>query len=73
MDVYGEYHHSIDAKKRLFIPAKFREDLGEEFYITRKFDAYLSVYTAEDWENYARQIIWYGRRNKKTIRKIEKI
>lgn len=27
----------------------------------------------EDWENYARQIIWYGRRNKKTIRKIEKI
>lgn len=27
----------------------------------------------DDWENYARQIIWYGRRNKKTIRKIEKI
>ena len=26
----------------------------------------------EDWEDYARQIIWYGRRNKKTIRKTEK-
>ena len=26
-----------------------------------------------DWENYAKKIIWYGRRNKKTIRKIEKI
>ena len=26
-----------------------------------------------DWENYAKKIIWYGRRNKKTIRLIEKI
>ena len=31
----GEYRHSLDAKKRLFIPAKFRELLGENFAISR--------------------------------------
>ncbi len=26
-----------------------------------------------DWESYAKKIIWYGRRNKKTIRAVEKV
>ena len=49
MSFVGSYTHSMDSKKRVFVPSKFREELGEEFYITRKFDTYLSVYTAEDW------------------------
>ena len=56
MSFVGSYTHSMDAKKRVFIPSKFRDDLGEEFYITRKFDAYLSIYTAEDWEAYVDKI-----------------
>lgn len=52
----GSYMHALDAKKRVFIPAKFREDLGSEFYITRKFNRYLSIYTAEDWEEYVTKI-----------------
>ena len=56
MSFVSNYTHSMDSKKRVFIPSKFREDLGEEFYITRKFDAYLSVYTAEDWEAYSDKI-----------------
>ena len=56
MSFVGNYSHSMDAKKRVFIPSKFRDDLGEEFYITRKFDAYLSIYTAEDWEAYVDKI-----------------
>lgn len=31
----GEYHHNIDDKGRLVIPTKLREDLGEEFILTR--------------------------------------
>ena len=31
----GEFHHNIDDKGRLIIPAKFREDLGNEFVVTR--------------------------------------
>ena len=27
----GEFHHSIDDKGRLILPAKFREDLGDDF------------------------------------------
>ena len=30
----GEYMHTLDAKGRLFIPAKLREELGETFYVT---------------------------------------
>lgn len=56
MSFVGSYKHSLDAKKRIFIPSKFREDLGEEFYITRKFDTYLSIYTAEEWQEYVEKI-----------------
>lgn len=46
----------MDSKKRVFVPSKFREELGDEFYITRKFDVYLSVYTAEDWAAYVEKL-----------------
>ena len=56
MSFVGSYKHSLDSKKRVFIPAKFREELGEEFYITRKFDKYLSIYTAAEWQTYVDKI-----------------
>lgn len=56
MSFVGTFSHTLDAKKRVFIPSKFREELGAEFYITRKFDPYLSVYTAKDWEEYVERI-----------------
>ncbi len=56
MSFVGSYSHSLDSKKRVFIPAKFRDDLGTEFYITRKFKPYLSIYTAEDWKLYVDKI-----------------
>lgn len=46
----GEYHHSIDDKGRLIIPSKLREELGEEFVITRGLDKCLFVYSKEEWE-----------------------
>ena len=56
MSFVGSFSHSLDAKNRVFIPSKFRDELGKEFYITRKFDTYLSVYTAEEWEAYVQKI-----------------
>jgi len=56
MSFVGSYKHSLDAKKRVFIPSKFREELGDEFYITRKFDTYLSIYTADEWQEYVDKI-----------------
>ena len=45
----GEYHHNIDDKNRLIIPSKFREDLGNEFVITRGLDGCLFVYSMDEW------------------------
>ena len=56
MSFVGTYNHTLDSKKRVFIPSKFRDELGDEFYITRKFHDYLSIYTAEDWEAYVDKI-----------------
>lgn len=46
----GEYNHTIDAKGRLIIPAKFREALGEEFVLTKGLDGCLSIYPMDEWK-----------------------
>lgn len=46
----GEYQHSLDEKGRIIIPAKFRDDLGEKFIITRGLDNCLFVYPATQWK-----------------------
>ncbi|MBE6157315.1 MAG: division/cell wall cluster transcriptional repressor MraZ [Firmicutes bacterium] len=46
----GEYHHSIDDKGRLIIPSKFRNDLGDEFVITRGIENCLFAYPKDNWE-----------------------
>ena len=46
---YGEYNHTIDAKGRLIIPAKYREVLGETFYVTKGLDGCLFVYDKNEW------------------------
>lgn len=46
----GEYNHSIDAKGRLIVPSKFREALGDAFFVTKGLDGCLSVYPTEEWK-----------------------
>ena len=45
----GEFHHTIDEKKRIIIPSKFRYELGESFIITRGIDSCLFVYPKTEW------------------------
>ena len=47
----GEYNHTIDAKGRLIVPAKFREVLGDEFVVTKGLDNCLFVYPNDEWRN----------------------
>lgn len=47
----GEYNHSIDAKGRLIVPSKFREQLGSEFVVTKGLDGCLFVYSNEEWKH----------------------
>ena len=45
----GEYTYSIDEKKRLAIPPKFRQILGKRAVITRGLDQCLFLYPAKEW------------------------
>ena len=48
----GEYSHNIDTKGRLIIPAKMRDDLGENFVITKGHEDCLYVYPEDEWEEF---------------------
>lgn len=51
MSFVGTYRHSLDSKNRFFIPAKYREQLGDTFYITRKLTTNsLVIYSEEEWD-----------------------
>ena len=52
----GEYQHKIDAKSRVIMPAKFREDLGKHFYVTKGLDGCLFVLSAQGWEQLQKKI-----------------
>ena len=45
----GEYHHTIDEKGRIIIPAKFRGELGTNFIVTRGIENCLFVYSLDNW------------------------
>ena len=49
--MYGQYRHTLDAKGRLFVPSKLRDELGEAFYVTLGLDHCLSVYTEAGWQS----------------------
>lgn len=46
----GEYQHNIDAKGRIIVPSRFREELGESFVVTKGLDKCLFVYPLNEWK-----------------------
>lgn len=48
----GEFNHNIDAKGRLIIPSKLREQCGVSVVVTRGQDGCLAVYTQDGWKEY---------------------
>ena len=49
----GEYRHGLDAKNRIFIPAKLREELGATFVVAKDVrENCLKVYSLSGWEAY---------------------
>ena len=59
----GEYNHTVDAKNRIFVPARFREELGESFIVARDVRQHiLKVYSLEGWEAYLAPIKQQERR-----------
>jgi MraZ protein len=52
----GEYSHTIDPKKRLALPSKFRGELGNKVVVTRGLDNCLFVYPMKVWEELATKL-----------------
>lgn len=46
----GEFHHNLDNKNRLMMPAKTLNELGDEVIVTRGFEKCLLVYPIKKWE-----------------------
>lgn len=52
----GEYIHTLDPKKRIALPAKFRKELGKKVVITRGLDNCLFIYKVETWRKVSEKI-----------------
>lgn len=52
----GEYCHTVDTKKRLAVPSKFRKDLGKKAVLTRGLDNCLYLYPIKEWEKLAKKL-----------------
>lgn len=46
----GEFQHSIDNKGRIIVPAKFRDEMGSSFVLTKGLDNCLFAYPQEEWD-----------------------
>lgn len=53
----GEYRHTIDPKKRLSLPAKFRQEMGKKVVITRGLENCLFVYPIKAWKEKAEKLL----------------
>jgi MraZ protein len=52
----GEYTHSLDPKKRLSLPVKFRRELGKKVVVTRGLDNCLFVYPLKEWQRITQKV-----------------
>lgn len=52
----GEYNHTIDPKNRVIVPAKFREELGENFVVSAGLDGCLYLTPKAEFDDFAQRI-----------------
>ena len=52
----GEYEHSLDVKGRLIMPAKLREDIGDNFILTKGLDGCLFGFSKKEWEQFEEEL-----------------
>ncbi len=45
----GEYLHTLDSKKRLSLPSKFRKEVGRRVVVTRGLDSCLFMFPEKAW------------------------
>lgn len=68
----GEFIHKLDSKNRIMVPSDFRDDLGDEFYITKGPENSLVIYTIEEFQNRARKYeeLSYQNKNNRAMKRL---
>lgn len=56
----GEYRHTLDTKKRLSLPIKFRKEMGKEVVMTHGLDRCIFVYTKKEWAKISEELSKLG-------------
>jgi len=52
----GTYYNSIDAKNRMIVPSKHRDQLGGRCVLTKGMDKCLNIYSMAEWEKQMEKI-----------------
>lgn len=63
----GEHQHALDAKGRFILPARFREHLGEQAYVTSEANGCLALWRPEEFEVKAAEIRERARRGERDV------
>ena len=53
----GEFEHTVDAKGRVFVPVKFRDELGSAIYISCSFSGCVTIFTEKSWNELSEKIL----------------
>lgn len=56
----GEYQHTLDAKGRLSLPAKFRNQMSGSYVVAKGLEGCLYVYSPEDYATFLEQLTRSG-------------
>ena len=51
----GKYQNSIDAKSRMIVPAKFRDELGTKCVVSKALDHCLEIHPMDEWETFVNE------------------
>ncbi len=70
--MFGHFYRSLDAKKRVVLPAKFRKELGDVVYVTFGPDGILELRSADEFENMRTKLMSNNMLNK-NLRKFVRI
>ena len=65
----GEYQHALDAKGRFILPARFREHLGDQAYVTTEEDGCLALWRPEEFDVKATEIRDRARRGERDVQR----
>jgi MraZ protein len=63
----GEYQHSLDAKGRVILPVRYRDQLADGAFVTKGRGGCLSVYTPEGFEEVASVVREQSKRGNKEL------